>query len=1112
MNQLAGLLPEIQKLEQLRAGLDRLGAEPACTLKAPTGVRPALAAAILTRTRQTIAVLCGNVAIAEQFAAEASDYLPGDQSIVLPDWESYPFESVRPDVVAIGKRAEVIQRLAEGGPLLVCLAVGTLLQKVPPPPARVFQGISLAVDMEIDLHGLANSLIDIGYVRLPVVEGPGEFTVRGSVVDIFPSQASGPVRLDFFGDEIESIKDLDVASQRSAGSLTDVYIGSSREFRLDAKATERVLAAGGLLAGEEDGHRWLPIIHELSSLTRYFPPETLWVIDEPKSVYDEAERFLDEQRRALSEGYAGDTRLKAESYYLTAEEVRPLIAPRLDLALVGTSAESLTIEAGRPEEIAGRLDRLQVRLNELRALGWRAVLVLNDAGERDRVAELISEMGLELSLGEAAAESNLSLVVGRTKRGYTLPEIGLAVFGYADIFPHHEIEPQSVTRPKRRALIDFSDLTHGELLVHEIHGIAAFAGLTQKTVAGKTREYLTLDYAAGDRLYLPTDQIHRVSRYIGPEGDRPAITKLGSPDWLRTTRKIRSSLKKLAVDLIALYAERAEHPGHAFAPDNPWQRELEAAFPYEATRDQMSAVSEVKADMEAAKPMDRLVCGDVGYGKTEVAIRAAFKAVLDGKQVMMLVPTTILAQQHYLTFKERFSPYPVHVDMLSRFLAAGAQKEVVARVKAGRADMVIGTHRLLQKDIKFKDLGLIIVDEEHRFGVNAKEKLRLLRRSVDVMALSATPIPRTLQMSLGGVRDLSLIETPPEGRHPVLTTIADFQPVVVRTAVRRELARGGQIFYVHNRVETIDRAAAKVGSLVPEARIIVGHGQMTEAALERVMLKFLNHEADILVCTTIIESGIDITSANTLIIENADRLGLAQLYQLRGRVGRGLNRGYAYFTYEAGRPMTDTAIERLKTIGEFTELGSGFKVALRDLQIRGAGNILGAEQHGHVVSVGFDLYCRMLRQELDRIQGKTAEIVPEVLIELPVNAYLPQNYIEDENLRLEMYRAIAGALSAAEIDDVRSELADRFGAPPAPVVNLLAVAGLRQLAAAAGITAITLQKGRLVVKGLDIAGVPMSDRFELNVKPATGEVVLKVPPAQPDILKFVIDFVNDIMP
>lgn len=1105
MNELSGFLPEIQKLEQVQESLSSLSAGSDFSLKVPPAVRPALAAAILVETDKTIAVACANVAEAEQFAAVAADYLPDGRAVVLPDWESYPFEAVRPDVVAIGKRAEVIQRLAAGESLLVCVAVGTLMQKVPPPEDDVFGGLSLAAGARVDIHDLAAALTDIGYVRLPVVEGPGEFTVRGSVVDIFPSQAPDPVRLDFFGEEIESIKIFDIATQRSTASKTEIAVGSSREFRLDAKGSERILAAGGILAGEEDGHRWLPMIHRLVDLTEYFPPETLWVIDEAKSVYDEAARFFDVQFRALSEGYAGDTQFSADSYYLNPEELWPPASPKLEMALVGTSTDQLSIDVGRPSEIEGRLDRLEACLNEWRASGFRTALVLRDIGEKDRVIELISGMGF-------AESGDLFLMVGRTKNGYTLPDLKLAVYGYADVFPHHEAEGYTVARPKRRALIDFSDLVHGELLVHEIHGIASFAGLTQKTVSGKTREYLMLDYAAGDRLYLPTDQLHRVSRYIGPEGEKPPITRLGSADWLRTTRKVRTSLKKLAINLIALYAERVENPGHAFSRDSAWQRELEAAFPYEATKDQIAAISDVKTDMETDKPMDRLVCGDVGYGKTEVAVRAAFKAVMDGKQVMMLVPTTILAQQHFLTFSERFAPYPVRVEMLSRFLTEAAQKEAVGHVKTGRADMVIGTHRLLQKDIKFKDLGLIIVDEEHRFGVNAKEKLRLLRRSVDVIALSATPIPRTLQMSLGGVRDLSLIETPPEGRHPVQTTISEFQPVVVRTAIERELGRGGQVFYVHNRVETIARAAAKVQALAPEARVAVGHGQMSESELERIMMKFLKHEADVLVCTTIIESGIDITSANTLIIENADRLGLAQLYQLRGRVGRGRDRGYAYFTYPAGRPLTDTAIERLKTIGEFTELGSGFKVAMRDLQIRGAGNILGAEQHGHVASVGFDLYCRMLRQELDKMQGKTEVAIPEVSIELPVNAYLPQSYIQDENLRLEMYRAVAGTTSAQDIDDVRMELADRFGPLPAPVANLLAVADLRRQAATLGVTAIMLQKGRLVIKGLDASQVENSRKYELNFKPSTGEVVILVPRAQPDILKFVIDFVSAIMP
>lgn len=1059
---------------------------------------------------RTIGVICSTVAAAEEFALESADYLPKETAHFLPDWESYPFESVRPDVVAVGRRSEILRNLTDGGGRLVCLAVSTLLQKVPHPRERVFEGLAVEAAMEIEIHELARILVDIGYVRSPIVERPGEFAVRGSVVDIFPSQRGGPVRLDFFADEVESIKAFDVGTQRSAGGLTEVYVEPCHEFRLTPRATERIMAAGGLTGGESDGHRWLPAIHELASITGYFPADTLWLVDEAKAVFDEARRFYSDQEAALSEGYAGDLDFGAKDYFFTPEQVWERLVPRVEMVVVGGPVMSFSIESAGAPEVAGRLDRLEERLLGFREQDFRVALVLNDSGERDRLAELVGDMGLGANVrGDMAAP--ISLHIGRLKHGFVLPEIGLAVFGYGDIFPRHAVEAGAPARPRRQALIDFSDLVHGELLVHEVHGIAAFSGLTRKTVAGKTREYLLLDYAAGDRLYLPTEQLHRVSRYIGPETAQPRITRLGSTDWLRTTKKVRSSLKKLAVDLVALYAGRAEVPGHAFAADTEWQRELEAAFPYEATRDQAQAIADVKADMEKAEPMDRLVCGDVGYGKTEVAVRAAFKAVLDGRQVMMLVPTTILAQQHYLTFKDRFAPYPVRVEMLSRFLSPAEQKKVIKDLKAGVVDMVIGTHRLLQKDIGFKGLGLVVVDEEHRFGVNAKEKLRQLRQSIDVMTLSATPIPRTLQMSLSGVRDLSLIETPPEGRYPVMTTITDFQPVMVRSAVRRELARGGQVFYVHNRVETIDRAAAKVEALVPEARVILGHGQMSESTLEKVMLKFLKGDADVLVCTTIIESGLDITSANTLIVEDADRLGLAQLYQLRGRVGRGHNRGYAYFTYAPGRALTETALERLKTVGEFTELGSGFKVALRDLQIRGAGNILGAEQHGHVVSVGFDLYCRMLREEIDHLQGKPEASIPDITIELPVNAYLPDTYIEDENLRLETYRSIAAALTDAELEALGAELNDRFGPSPLPVLNLLSVAALRLRAAAVDLTSISLLKGRLVIKSKDIVDLRPGRRYESTIKPGTGEMVVKIPRDYPDVLKFVIDFISDII-
>jgi transcription-repair coupling factor (superfamily II helicase) len=1108
---LAGLLPEIENIKGFATALPGLEPDAVRRLKTSAALRPPLAAALFSAIAKPLVVVCPTMPAAEWFAAELTDYLPQDRVAVMPEWDSPPFEAGAPDVETIGRRAEVLERLGGGERLAVCMSAPAWLQKLPVPGEDVHRGLTLTSGQQADLDKLTRTFLELGYGRQPLVERPGEFAVRGSVVDIFPAQAAQPVRFDFFGDEIESIKWFDVADQRSTGPAPKTRINPCREFRIDEAALERIDRAGGPAGHDGELHRWLPAIHQLGAVQAYLP-EAVWLIDEPKAVGDEARRLLSTVDQALSEDHDGRLPFSVADYYLDPEGDYAQLTPRVELTLTDASDLAVQIDSRRPEQIEGKFDRLETELNRLRGPDFRTVLVHHDQGELDRMSQLLGDMGFAFDRGAPALNgAGLSLVIGRTTSGYILPQRRLAVFGALDLWPRREILPPPA-RPRRQVLIDFSDLNHGDLLVHEIHGIAAFAGLVKRTMAGKAREYLMLDYAAGDRLYLPTDQLHRVSRYLGPEGVRPEITRLGGADWLRTTKKVRKSVKKLAVDLLALYAERAQHPGHSFPPDNEWQRGMEAAFPYEPTKDQAAAIAEVKQDMQAPKPMDRLVCGDVGYGKTEVALRAAFKAVLDGKQVMMLVPTTILAQQHYLTFKERFTPYPVRVEMLSRFLTTAQQKEIVERVRKGSTDMVVGTHRLLQKDIRFSNLGLIIVDEEHRFGVNHKEKLRRLRGSVDVIALSATPIPRTLQMSISGIRDLSLIETPPEGRHPVITHISQYEPGVLRSAIRRELSRRGQVFYVHNRVETIDNAAARVKQMVPEARVLVAHGQMSEGALEKVMLKFLQKEADVLVCTTIIESGIDISSANTLIIEDAERLGLAQLYQLRGRIGRSSVRGYAYLTYNPSRLLSETAMERLKTIGEFTELGSGYKVALRDLEIRGAGDVLGAEQHGHMINVGFDLYCRMLREEVDRLQGNWSPEPAEISLELPVEALLPETYIDDENLRLETYRSIAAVSSMDELESIGQELADRFGRPPKPVAALLGVAELRLKAAEAGVTAVSLKNRRLVIKGQSGRFADLGGRYDLKIKPGADETILTIPHDNRSILKFIIDIFNAIMP
>ena len=1108
---LGELLREIEKTAGFGEVLEALDAGGSVDARVVGGFGPAVTAAMAARTDGPVVVVTRTVADAERFVEEVEDYLDGDRVAVLPDWESYPFETVRPDVEAVGRRSQIFERLLDGEPLVIAMAVSTLLQKVPPPAEAVYVGLKLPVGEEIGVDALLERLIELGYVRSAVVERTGEFAARGSVVDIFPAQGERPIRLDFFGDEIESIKDFDIASQRSLEGRGSVEVRPSREFRLDDAAAERVMGAGGSPYDDDGLHRWLPVIHGLVPVTDYFPTGTIWVLDEPKAVFDEASRFYEEQEMTLAEAYVGETPFGVADYYVDVAEVKSGLRPRLALSTARVSSGAIDFAVSRPREIKGEMGKLESELRRSSDEGLRAVLVLADEGELHRVGELLSDLGLPFERGRAG-RSATALVVGRTAVGYVDREIGLIVFGRTDIFPRRAAETGGFRRARRQSLIDFSDLVPGELLVHEVHGIARYAALTKQSVGGKTREYLILEYADGDRLYVPMEQLDRVTRYVAPEGARADITRLSGTEWQRATKKARRSIKKLAVDLMDLYSERAESRGHAFSPDTEWQHDLEAAFPYQATRDQAAAITAVKEDMEATKPMDRLVCGDVGYGKTEVALRAAFKAINDGKQVLMLVPTTILAQQHYLTFEERFAPYPVKVEMLSRFLGAGQQKEVVKRARAGKTDMVIGTHRLLQKDVRFHDLGLIIVDEEQRFGVNHKEKLRTLRKVVDVLTLSATPIPRTLQMSISGIRDLSFIETPPEGRHPVITYIGEFQPATIRGAVRRELARGGQVFYVHNRVETIDRMAAQLQEIVPEAKVIVGHGKMTESELEKVMLSFLDRRADILVCTTIIESGIDISSANTLIIENADQLGLAQLYQLRGRVGRGRHRGYAYLTYRPDKSLTDPAVERLKTIGEFTELGSGYRVALKDLELRGAGNVLGAEQHGHMISIGFDLFCRMLRREIDELQGQAAPQVSDVKIELPVNAYIPAGYISEENVRLEVYRSIAEAHTHEEIAEAAEAVTDRFGALPPPVANLIDVARLRSRASERGILSIMLYRGRLVIRGESDRLHPLSARPGAKLKAATGEVVLRIPVDQPRVIEFIIEIISDIMP
>lgn len=857
----------------------------------------------------------------------------------------------------------------------------------------------------------------------------------------------------------------------------------------------------------EGVEKYLPLMEpQLETLLDYLPDDGLVVFDEPGQVLSEAERYYDSQQEHLKE--QGKFLPSPTSYFLPPEQLARLSKPdsrlrtldfgelsraassvepraqlnrgratnsqqRLDLISLKAPdsqrgafglrrAQSSGGQAKPVEPMLGSRERLKQMITRLQKEDYTQVAVLYDQGQVKRLKEIAAEFGFYPQIKEFVL-GKLNLATGNFSRGFIWPEMKLALLSYSDIFvtPRPRRWRGEKTVAAERPLSSLAEVKAGDYVVHTRHGIACYKGLAKEKIGDAEWECLVLRYADGI-LKIRADQMDKVSKYIVGGGVTPKLSFLGRKDWWRTKQRVKASVKKMALDLFKLYLQRAQAQGVAFSLDSPWQRELEESFSYEETSDQLKAISEVKGDMEAARPMDRLVCGDVGYGKTEVAVRAAFKAVMDGKQVFVLAPTTILAQQHWATFKERLAPFPVFVEMLSRFRSPAEQKRIIEALKKGQVDIVIGTHRLLQIDVRSKDLGLIIVDEEQRFGVAAKEHLKNLKKSVDVLTLSATPIPRTLQMSLSGIRDLSIIDTAPEGRFPIMTYVGQYGQQLVRSAIYRELHRGGQIYYVHNQVQTIYQKAKLIEDLVPEARVAVAHGQMPERDLEEVMLSFLDRKWDLLVCTTIIESGIDIPSVNTLIVEEADRLGLAQLYQLRGRVGRSDIRAFAYFFFSPVS-LTTAAGQRLRTIGEMTELGSGFKVALRDLEIRGGGNFLGPEQHGYMAAVGFDLYCQLLSQAVSELTGHVVIKPTPARIDIPVRAYLPSSYIDSESLRLEAYSRIVSARSEEETEEVSRELRDRYGALPAEAKNLLSISRVKLLAGEVGATSVSYLRSKVIL-------------------------------------------------
>jgi transcription-repair coupling factor (superfamily II helicase) len=1033
----------------------------------------AFAAAVLAHALDApVLALANDPRAAEALAAGAAVFLGADRAIRFPAWESLPYEGISPTPQVAAARARAAHVMATAkGPLVVAAPVLAALQALSPAVGRS-EPLVVAVGTSLPPDELAGRLVELGYVRVDVVEHRGEFAVRGGILDVFPATARRPVRADYEGDLVESLREFSASTQLSTGPAEAVEVYPCRELVATAEVRSLAGEAAGRYRGQfralldrvaeglsfEGMEQAIPLIFDDRRFLADLLPSGGWVLlSSARRVRDRAARIA-EEADALAEasGWPGPQAVHALDAALG-------VRGQVDLAeFPEEGAVDLGIGAW---DRAGRVEPMADRIVELYRAGTRVLLVAEGRGSLERAAEVLASRGV--------SGDGLLGVEGDLPEGFALrPEPGepetLAVVTEDDLFGRRRHTRETPRVARRSADSVAAELAPGDLAVHQVHGVGRYQGMVRRAVAGAERDYLLLEYAAGDKLYVPSDQVGVVAKYVG--GEAPRLHRLGTNDWPKATARVRRAVRDMAGELVRLYSVRLSVPGHAFGPDTPWQAELEDAFPHDETRDQLAAIVEVKQDMEQPRPMDRLICGDVGYGKTEIALRAAFKAVMESRQVAVLVPTTLLAEQHHVTFSERFAPFPVTVAMLSRFVAAKDQDRVLEGAAAGKVDVVIGTHRLLSPDVRFKDLGLLVVDEEQRFGVGHKERLKKLRTSVDVLTMTATPIPRTLEMSLAGIRDMSVVDTPPEDRQPVLTYVGPYDEDMALAAVRRELLRGGQVFWVHNRVQTIERTAARLRQKLGDAaQVVVAHGQMAEDTLEKVMLDFWDRGADVLVCTTIVESGLDVPSANTLVVERADMLGLAQLYQLRGRVGRSSERAFAYLFFPAQARLTEEAHERLAAISRFTALGSGYSIALRDLEIRGAGNLLGAEQHGHIAAVGFDTYLRLLSEAVAEMKGEPIPPDREVRIDLPVRAYLPVEWVGQEALRLELYRKIATAKDHADLEAARAEAKDRYGDLPPPVRSLFAVASLRIACLELGAEEVTTFRNQVRVKPVDDA-------------------------------------------
>lgn len=1058
-------------------------------------------ASLYRELQRPILVITHNMFSAQKMTDDLQECLSSEEVLLYPANELIAAETAISSPETSARRLDVLLKLAEGFRGVVVVPFAGVRRFQPERKAMVEARIDLTVGQSLPLDQFLRRMIEMGYERVDRVEQKGHLSVRGGIVDFFPLASPNAYRVEWFDDEVDSIRTFDPADQRSIEKLETYTVRPCREWvagemrfqnaaqhasellqqQLDKmndrqtkeRLTSEISREIDLLRQNvyfSEIYKYISLLYpERQTLLDYFPRDTVLLMDEPNRLAETARQLERDESEwtthLLQQG-------KSLPGFVLAVPAEQALYPK-GFQTVYMSLFVRQIPHTQPQNIVnfvyrsmqnfhGQMNVLKAEMERWRKNGARIIMLAGNTERADRMKRVLEDYQISLP----------QILQGNLQSGFELPSIKLVVITEGEMFTQKQRKARRVDRHLDNAerIKSYTELKVGDFVVHQNHGIGKYLGIGTLEVGGIHKDYLHIVYAGGDRLSVPVEQFDLIQKYVGSEEKEPKVSKLGGADWNRVKSKVRSSVQDIADDLIKLYAERQATPGYGFGEDTPYQQEFEAMFPYDETTDQLRAIHEIKEDMKTPRPMDRLLCGDVGYGKTEVAIRAAFKAAIEGKQVAVLVPTTILAQQHYETFRERFSGYPFQIRVLSRFRSRKEQTETIKAVKAGTVDVIIGTHRLLSQDVVFKDLGLLIVDEEQRFGVSHKEKLKRLKTNVDVLTLTATPIPRTLHMSMLGVRDLSVIETPPENRFPVQTYVVEYSPTLVREAIERELARDGQVYYLFNRVQGIYQMAEQISALVPDARVAVAHGQMSEQELERTILDFLDGEYDVLVSTSIIETGVDIPNVNTLIVHDADRMGLSQLYQLRGRVGRSNRIAYAYFTYQRDKVLTEVAEKRLQSIKEFTELGSGFKIAMRDLAIRGAGNLLGAEQHGFIASVGFDMYSQMLAEEIQsrklQLDGNAPAPVQPVntQLDLGVDAYLPPDYIYDSIQKIEIYKKVATAASLEDISDLFEELTDRFGDPPKAVLNLLAVARIKVYSRHYGIESIMRRGDELHVK------------------------------------------------